>query len=119
MSEREAEAYYEAQRERDEHERQCAEADLAAKLEGKRLFRVEVTRTYVGYVIADGEVEAASLATRIYKGYEADPMPDTDVRVYPDVHPTGGDALCQGTYHSIDGSHITVREYLAAKGGER
>jgi hypothetical protein len=92
---------------------------LSAKLSGQKLYRVEVTRTFVGYVIADCETMAAGLAPRVYKGHEADPMPDTDVRIVPDVQPTDGASLCQGAYHSIDGSHITVREYLAAKGGER
>jgi kynurenine formamidase len=90
-------------------------ADLTAKLSGQRLFRVEVTRTFVGYVIADCETMAASFAPKIIDG---DEDYDEDSVVMPTTDWTTALHKSDLTYHSLGGD-ITVAEYLAAKGGER
>jgi hypothetical protein len=87
---------------------------LSAKLSGQNLYRVEVTRTFVGYVIADCETTAASFIPRILRGVH-----DTeDVNIHLALRPASRETMAELVFHEGE-EDITVREYLAAKGGER
>jgi hypothetical protein len=89
---------------------------LSTKLGGQTLYRVEVTRTFVGYVIADGEVEAASFVGIVSDEYEGAEAVGEDWRITPCDDPPAEDRD-KHTFNNFDA--ITVAEYLAAKGGER